>query len=93
MPYINQDDKYKFDYSIADLSDKVECAGDINYVVTMIVHNFINKKGLKYDTLNSAIGALECCKLELNRRIVGPYEDVKISQNGDACLIDLPPKN
>lgn len=29
------------------------------------------------------IGALECCKLELYRRIAAPYEDIKIGENGD----------
>ena len=35
-----------------------------------------------------ATGALECCKLELYRLIGGPYEDVKMSENGAAYTID-----
>jgi len=30
-----------------------------------------------------AIGALECAKLELYRRVAAPYEDTKIAENGD----------
>jgi hypothetical protein len=29
------------------------------------------------------IGALECAKLELYRRLASPYEDLKIADNGD----------
>ena len=29
------------------------------------------------------MGALECAKLELYRRVAAPYEDVKIMENGD----------
>ena len=33
--------------------------------------------------LNAIIGALECAKLELYRRVAAPYEDDKIIENGD----------
>ena len=33
--------------------------------------------------IRSACGALECAKLEFARRIVAPYEDAKIKENGD----------
>jgi len=31
----------------------------------------------------SALGAIECAKLEFIRRVVSPYEDTKIASNGD----------
>jgi hypothetical protein len=43
-------------------------------------------KGLyppKYFNYNRAIGVLECIKLEFYRRMVGPYEDIKIKEAGD----------
>lgn len=36
-----------------------------------------------YVELNEVVGALESAKLELYRRIVGPYEDKKSAENGD----------
>jgi hypothetical protein len=30
---------------------------------------------------------LECCKLELYRKIAAPYEDIKIQENGDVLII------
>ncbi len=32
---------------------------------------------------NAVVGALECAKLELYRRMVAPYENGKIAENGD----------
>jgi len=43
----------------------------------------IEKKGLSYSNVNEIIGALECIKLELYRRVAAPYEDLKIEENGD----------
>ena len=36
-----------------------------------------------YADINSAIGVLECAKLELYRRQAAPYEDKKIEENGE----------
>ena len=36
-----------------------------------------------YENFNAMIGALECCKQEYYRRIIAPYEDKKIEENGD----------
>jgi hypothetical protein len=38
---------------------------------------------LSYRILNNAVGAAESAKTEFQRRIVGPYEDSKIAENGD----------
>ena len=36
-----------------------------------------------YHHYNQLIGVLECAKLELYRRLIAPYEDVKIIDDGD----------
>jgi hypothetical protein len=59
------------------------CAGDLNYIFTKIINHYMNRKGEKYQHYNDVIGALEACKLELYRRRVAPYEDKKITENGD----------
>jgi hypothetical protein len=38
---------------------------------------------MNYKNINAAIGVLECCKQELYRKTAAPYEDKKISINGD----------
>jgi hypothetical protein len=57
--------------------------GELNYVFTEIIYNYLERNGEKYQTYNDIVGALECCKMELYRRRVMPYEDKKIAENGD----------
>ena len=95
MPYIKEEDREKFLYtpkklgsnSEVDLLRKVaescDTAGDLNYVFTVLCHQYLQIRGKNYQNINDCIGALEGCKMELYRRIVAPYEDVKIAVNGD----------
>jgi len=78
MPYIKEDER--FPDSCFSECDNV---GELNYSFSKIINKYLNEKGLKYQHINDVIGALECCKLELYRRIAVPYEDVKIKENGD----------
>lgn len=58
-------------------------AGDLNFVVTCFIDNFLQENGVRYANINEMIGALECAKLELYRLIAVPYEDEKMEENGD----------
>lgn len=60
-----------------------ETPGELNYVLTYLVGDYIVRMGRNYTTMNAAMGALECCKLELYRRVISMYENEKILQNGD----------
>ena len=76
MPYIPQQRR-------SELQDGQEPmnAGELNYLITKIVNQYCKDKS--YQLFNDAIGALEGAKLELYRRVVGPYEDKKKKENGD----------
>jgi len=77
MPYI---DKQKRD--LVDRCGSLD-AGELNYEITMVITEYMRKKGLKYQVINDIIGALEGAKLEFYRRAVTPYEDMKKDLNGD----------
>jgi hypothetical protein len=61
-------------------------AGELNYLVTRLCDAFLMETGLSYKNLNQAIGALECAKLELYRRVAAPYEDKKSRENGEVYV-------
>jgi len=88
MPYIPEQDRQTLDDQIDRLSEVLNTKGECNYVITRLIHNYINKTGKKYDNLNDSIGILECAKLELYRHVIGPYEDTKIESNGDIGVIE-----
>ena len=57
--------------------------GDLNYIITTILRQYIRNKSISYSSINEAIGVLECAKMELYRRIAVPYEEGKMEENGD----------
>lgn len=79
MPYINTDDREP----ILTGNKLVETAGELNFVITTLIKDHLDRKGLSYTEINTLIGVLECAKLELYRRVATPYEDKKIQENGD----------
>jgi hypothetical protein len=83
MPYIDQNRRSEI---LID-STKISNAGDLNYYITILVDQFIHNKGKSYAVINEVVGALECAKLELYRRVAAPYEDIKIGQNGDVYTV------
>ena len=86
MPYILKENREKYNALLEELIgilkkqplDLVD--GEIHYIVTKILKEVYP---LRYFNLNRAVGVLESCKLEFYRRVVGPYEDKKIEENGD----------
>jgi hypothetical protein len=83
MPYIADITREILDADVSSLSEKIETAGELNYVITRLVAGYARDGGVTYSNLNAVIGALECAKLELYRRLAAPYEDGKIKANGD----------
>lgn len=62
--------------------------GKLNYAITRLCDFYLQDFGVSYQRLNEIIGALECAKLEFARRVVGPYEDSKITENGDVYHLE-----
>lgn len=79
MPYITQERRDVILYEDGQL----ECAGELNFMITGLILAYVQRKGLSYQTLNDVTGALENCKLEAYRRLIAPLEDRKILENGD----------
>lgn len=84
MPYIKHEKRVELlDLYVYELFEYVDCAGDLNYIVSDLCNAYLQRHGLNYKNLNELIGALECAKIELYRRMAAPYEDQKILENGD----------
>ena len=61
----------------------IDSEGELNYVISKLLHNYTYKKGKCYKTLNEVQGVMTCASMEFYRKVVTPYEDEKIKQNGD----------
>jgi hypothetical protein len=79
MPYIKPEAREaleRYPLSIAD-------AGELNYMITRTINTYLRGRDVRYTRYNDVIGALECAKLEIYRRLIAPYEDAKQLENGD----------
>jgi len=89
MPYIEQKDRDRIIEENVDsglntiVMDSINKAGELNYAITELMINYLNRKGVSYTNMNEVVGVLECAKLEIYRRMTVPYEQIKIAENGD----------
>ena len=82
MPYINRLRRGDFEeYTKVNL--EIETTGDLNYLITSLLLKYKKQHGLSYTTINDVSGAMNEALAEFRRRVVVPYEDKKIKENGD----------
>lgn len=84
MPYVGEEDRIVSETKLKAHGTQAQLgsAGCLNFVISKLCDNFIGHAP-SYDKINAVIGALECAKQELYRRLAAPYEDRKCSENGD----------
>ena len=89
MPYIREERRQELYPLISKVAGEIQAAvesgigkrgGEVNFVICSLVDMLY---GRNYTELSAAIGDVECAKLEVYRRLLAPYEDVKILENGD----------
>ena len=91
MPYVNRSIRYEFRPYLGPLerfiSERGLMLGELNYLITCLVDDYLRVEGLTYSTLNDVIGVLECAKQEVYRRVAAPYEDDKRAKHGEVYLV------
>jgi hypothetical protein len=81
MPYIKKEIRHKMDRVIdAMAKEDVKVNGDLNYILYKYCRYFISPS---YNNYKNFCGELRQCATEIERRILAPYEDEKIIENGD----------
>jgi len=92
MPYIKQEDRIGLNTVIDDAivalqdvaPDVLKRPGPTNYMITRIVAGSLKpKEGWSYHSISRAIAVLRDAATEMERRLMGPREDVVIKDNGD----------
>jgi len=59
---------------------QIKADGDLNYILFTYCKRFIKPS---YNNYKNYLGELNECVTEIRRRLLGPYEDLKIKENGD----------
>lgn len=86
MPYISQADRARLLFKNPKWAwPHPHGVGELNFVITTIVDEFLGSTP-HYADYNAVVGVLECAKLELYRRLLGPYENLKMHEHGDVYV-------
>lgn len=78
MPYIQKKQK-----EALAAGASITGPGELNYLLTLTIKRYWVNSSKNYQAINDVVGAVEGARQEFIRRIVNPYEDEKIKQNGD----------
>lgn len=81
MPYIKQENRAWMDEVVESMNQHgVEANGDLNYILYAFCKRYVKPS---YNNYKNFCGELRQCATEIERRILAPYEDSKIEENGD----------
>jgi hypothetical protein len=101
MPYIDPkhreaqfDLNYQENQSFESILEEItrchiNCSGDLNFAVTVLMASFVKKKGLRYQNIHDAVNTLYDAAAEFKRTIEFPYEDIAIRKNGDVRSVEF----
>ena len=81
MPYIKQIRRQEIDNGGFPIT-----AGELNYCITKLLLDYVQNTEMNYQTFNDIAGAVNNAYMEFYIRVVRPYEDKKIRENGDLEL-------
>ncbi len=100
MPYINKEDREKYDpvidilcHDLNGLKDNDKIAGELNYVLFRLAKSLCSYEcggRRNYARMAVVSSALSEAQAEFRRRIMAPYEDEKIEIAGDVEILGKP---
>jgi hypothetical protein len=71
---------------VVDGSGPILRPGELNYQLALAIDQYLRTNKVSYNTLNDVMGVLTCLSHEVYRRIVAPYEDKKLKENGEVFI-------
>lgn len=96
MPYIKQKDRPYLETAVLELTDLVKNCGNgevknshVTYCVYLLIktlygdEELIKENLLGWEEISDGVKVLETACDEFKRRVLHPYEDIKIKENGD----------
>jgi hypothetical protein len=90
MPYIKAEGRAQMSEPIERLLSCIETKGDLNFAICELVGRVIlSKDKLNYTNISECIDAVHDAETELRRRILEPYEDLKIDESADLLSFNL----
>lgn len=84
MPYTKEERRVLQYEPIRLLSRFIDDKGDLNHAICELTAMLMLKTGgMSYTNVSNWIDGVDGARKEMERRLLAPYEDVKIIENGD----------
>jgi hypothetical protein len=81
MPYVKQERRSNLNKVVVAMTEAgVKADGDLNYILYRFCKYHVTPS---YNNYKNFIGELHQAATEIERRLLGPYEDMKIEEHGD----------
>lgn len=81
MPYIKWEERDEIVSLVAALAQAIQTPGQLAYALYLLLLARTRDSG--FEKMSGVLGVFEAVKLEFYRRVVVPYEQEKIAENGD----------
>jgi len=95
MPYVAKEIRHQTHAPLETLiayvrdQDVTKQDGILNYLISELVGRSVRPpNGWRYNSLHRAYGVFSAAGAEFYRRLVAPYEDKAITENGDISAYD-----
>ncbi len=83
MPYLKDTDRHRLD-ELLYFGTYMETPGHLNYAITLLMISYLERKDdLSYANIAETLAGGTEAVNEFRRRVLVPYEDKKIKENGD----------
>lgn len=84
MPYCKAADKTRLNsLSLDTVGRTCSSPGELNYAITTLMIGYLDALGLSYANAAETLAGGNEAVAEFRRRVLVPYEDSKIRENGD----------
>ena len=81
MPYVKQERRGALNKVVVAMSEaEVKADGDLNYILFRFCKYHVKPS---YNNYKNFCGEIHQAATEIERRLLAPYEDEKIKENGD----------
>lgn len=70
-------------------TDTPKVKGELNYLITNLMIEFVEEHGTKYQVISDAIAAAQDAADEMKRRLLAPYETLKSKERENIDPYDV----
>jgi len=83
MPYINKEKRKGIEGTLELIASNLVEKGELTYCIYKLGLEYFKNRTKNYQNISETISAMSDATNEFRRRILDPYEDEKIKENGD----------